>query len=235
MIDIHSHILPGVDDGSKTNKMSKALIEQMISQGITSAIATPHFYPEKMDLDEFLNRRQIAYDDLVRHLGESQVKILLGAEILYFKDISKASDIKALTLPGGKHILLEFLSSKDINNSAIDDIISIKKDMGITPIIAHIERYHRHNSYKKLFPLLRKGIALCQINATFTTSYFETRAVKRLLKEGLVTFIASDCHNLKFRAVQIKTAFDAVKKMSPEEAKKIINRTENFEREMLSL
>ena len=236
MIDIHSHILPGIDDGAKTNEMAKALLDQMVSQGITSAIATPHFYPDSMDFSEFSQDRQEAYDNLIAFLGEDfPVKIFLGAEVYYFKNMSKFSDVKDLTMPGGKYILLELLGIKEIDDALIKDITDLKENLGITVIIAHTERYYRYKGYKKLFDLFKNKTALCQINSSFTLSFVKTRAVKRLIKEGCVDFIASDCHNPETRPVQMKAGFKKVREISYNEARRIRQFTDDFESELLNL
>ena len=82
MIDIHSHILPGIDDGSKNLRMSLGLIDMLIDQGIDTVAATPHFYADRVSVEKFLSRRQRAYESLAEALENTPKapKILLGAE-----------------------------------------------------------------------------------------------------------------------------------------------------------
>lgn len=236
MIDIHSHILPAVDDGAKSPQESAALLEQMTAQGVTAAVATPHFYPGESDLRDFLSLRQNALQSLENHCGKDlPVKILPGAEVLYFGGIGGVESIRQLTLAGSKYLLLELLGLKKIDEKVIKDIISLKENLGITPIIAHVERYRRCRGYKKLFSLFESGAALCQINASFVTSLAESRAVKRLVKAGLVDFIASDCHNPLTRPVRLQSALDAVCKISVSGAQKIIEKNDKFEKELCAL
>lgn len=235
MLDLHSHILPNIDDGAKTVEDSIKLLQQMKNQGVTTAVATPHFYPDDMIFDDFIYARSEAADKLLLSLENSfDIRILLGAEVLYFSGIGSAEDIKKLTLAGSNYLLLELIGLKEINDKVIKDIIDLKDNLGITPIIAHTERYSKYKGYKRLLELIENGRALCQINSTYTFSSVHKRAVKKLLKNGLVHFIASDCHNPERRPVFLSSAFDGIRRISPKEFDRIIKNTETIERELIA-
>ena len=235
MLDMHSHILPGVDDGAKTAEDSLKLLEQMRSQNIDVAVATVHFYPGKAVLEEFLATRKEAKKQLDILIGKDfPVKILLGAEVLYFGGIGKFTGIKKLTIENSNYLLLELLGLKKIDDKVIKDIVSIKEDLGLIPIIAHVERYCRYRGYKKLISAIAEKKALCQINATFEKSRAENRAVKKLLKAGLIDFIASDCHSPLHRPVKLDAAFAALREISVSQTNKIIKKTENLKEELMS-
>ena len=236
MLDMHSHILPGVDDGAKTTEDSLKLLEQMCSQNIDVAVATVHFYPDLTVLQEFLEERQRAKKQLDVLTGKDfPVKILLGAEVFYFGGIGKFTGIKKLTIENSNYLLLELLGLKKIDDKVIKDIVSIKEDLGLIPIIAHVERYCKYRGYKKLISAIAEKKALCQINATFDKSRAEIRAVKKLLKAGLIDFVASDCHDPLHRPVNIDTAFAALREISPCETDKIIKKTEKLKKELMSV
>lgn len=236
MLDMHSHILPGVDDGAKTVDESLQLLLQMQSQGISVAVATVHFYPASVVLEEFLNRRETAIGSVKKAAGANlKVKILPGAEVLYFSGIGKFAGIKELTIAGSKYLLLELLGLKRIDDKVINDIISIKEELGLVPIIAHIERYCRYKGYKKLISAISEGKALCQVNATFMGDRTQSRAVSKLLKAGLIDFVASDCHSPVNRPVKLAEAYVALREISSEETSKIIEKTEKLEKELMSL
>ena len=105
--DIHSHILPGVDDGAKDICESVELINSMKKEGITAVIATPHFYPNEMDFGNFLEDRKNAYETLCSILDGDIPKIYLGCEILYFKRMGASRELEKLSLNNSKYILLE--------------------------------------------------------------------------------------------------------------------------------
>ena len=89
MIDFHSHILPGVDDGSVSLEQSIAMLQEEAKQGIHCVIATPHFYPEQEDVDTFLQRRDAAEAALRKEMEKytDLPKLLVGAEVFYFSGI----------------------------------------------------------------------------------------------------------------------------------------------------
>lgn len=236
MLDLHAHFLPGTDDGAKTVEESIELLRQMKEQGVTTAVATPHFFPAFASLDDFFALREKGESDLAAAMPDDLgIKIVLGAEVLYFSGIGKIEDIKKLTIAGGKYLLLELLGLNKIDEKVINDIRMLSDNLGLVPIIAHAERYCKYKGYKLLVSLLEEGAALCQINATFSESKSETRAVKKLMEKGLVNFVASDCHNPKTRGVKLKEAFSLLREMSPDNTDKIIKETEKLEKELIEL
>lgn len=235
MIDIHSHILPGIDDGAKNTDDSQKLLKQMSEQGVTTAVATPHFYPDVAVLEDFIAARENSAKTLLNSLNSDyNIKILLGAEVFYFKGMGGFEDIRKLTISNSRYLLVELLGMKKIEDKVIKDITDLKDNFGIMPIIAHVERYSGYKDYKKLLSVIRDGNALCQINASFFFSFKDRRAVKKLIKEGLVSFIASDCHSPVNRPVHLTAALSAIRNISEVQFRKIIKNTENIEEELLS-
>lgn len=236
MLDLHAHFLPGADDGAKTAEESIELLNQMKEQGVTTAVATPHFFPEFSSLDDFLALRESTADILAAALPDGLgIKTVLGAEVLYFSGIGKVEGIKKLTIAGSKYLLLELLGLKRIDETVIKDIRMLSDNLGLVPIIAHVERYCKYKGYKRLVSLFEERGALCQINATFLGSKPETRAVKKLMEKGLVNFVASDCHNPKTRGVKLKEALSFLREISPDNTDKIIKETEKLEKELIEL
>jgi len=107
MIDFHSHILPGIDDGSRNVKMSLGMIEELSRQGVDTICATSHFYVTQRTPEHFLERRQEAYELLEPVLPDNAPRILLGAEVLYFPGISRMEALPSLCLEGTDVLLLE--------------------------------------------------------------------------------------------------------------------------------
>ncbi len=235
MLDIHSHILPGIDDGAKTEKDSRELLVQLHNQGVTTVVATPHFYPNSMDLEDFIDLRFKSAKKISECSDEiGNIKILLGAEVLYFSGIGRVESIKRLTIARSRFLLLELLGINDISDRVIKDIKNIKENLGIIPIIAHVERYYKYKGYKKLVSAIEEGLALCQINASFIVSKGEARATKSLIKAGLVDLVGSDCHDPQKRPVYINSAFAEIERISKEQCERIINITQTIERELLA-
>ncbi|MBR5923446.1 MAG: hypothetical protein IKZ59_06600 [Clostridia bacterium] len=233
MLDIHSHILPAVDDGARNAEETARLLSQMKNQGVTAVVATPHFYPLGSVLDDFLELRATAAKEIAELCRESGITLFLGAEVLYYGGIGNSEDVKRLAF-GGKYMLLELLGLKKIDDKVTRDISALKYDLGITPIIAHVERYARYSGYKKLLPLFENGDALCQINASFFTSKHETRAVKKLVSRELVSFIGSDCHSSVNRPVTLDKGISALRAISARQTRIIIQNGENLKEELMS-
>ena len=217
MIDIHSHIIFGVDDGPKTMDMSLALIEEAYRQGVRILVATSHRRkgmfetPEKIIKEHFIQLREIVkdiYPDLT---------LCYGGELYYTKDMLEKLEKKAVpTLNGTCHILLEF--SKNTPWKEIQIAVNEVSLLGLSPLLAHVERYDALAFNKdRVEELIRKGCYM-QVNSSHVlqpkligdrASKLKKR-VKFLLKKDLVHCIASDVHNMTSRASYMKEAYQRI-------------------------
>lgn len=212
-VDIHSHILPGVDDGAQDVETAVKILEMMKEQGITDVFATPHFDASQCSIDEFNSDIETAKKLLSSATyGTDLPDVHIGCEVYYFPGISKSSGIKALTLGGSKFLLLELCYGQAITDKVIREIVDVYNKFGIVPIIAHIERYYKEKGFKKILDLIRHRVCIAQINAA---SLMDKQPYKRislkLIKQGYISFIASDAHSVKFRPPLMDRAFDTVK------------------------
>ena len=192
MIDIHTHILPNIDDGSKSIESSLDMLEQSIDQGVTDIVMTPHCKGEyKCDkqttIDNFEN-----FKLKVKEKGLA-VNLYLGQEVFIEPNYKRQfMDGNFLTIANSKYVLIEFAYTGYIDAPEI--IYEIIR-LGYKPIIAHVERYDSID-LKDLFEIKELG-GYIQINATslveMKISKIHRRA-KILLKCGLVDFVASDVH-----------------------------------------
>lgn len=215
MIDWHSHILPKMDDGSHNLAESILLVGMQESQGIDVVIATPHFYANDETVDSFLNRRESAYELLKNELPEGSPQILLGAEVRYYQGISRMEGLKALRIENSKLLLLEMPMSS-WTEYMIRELIELSVRSDIKIVLAHIERYLALQSQNTWNRILESGI-LMQVNAGFFNSFASRQKALRLLKEGNVQFIGSDCHNTTLRPPKIGKAFEIIKRKLGEE------------------
>ena len=196
MFDIHTHILPYIDDGSSSLEESIEMIRDSINQGIKDIILTPHFdvYQERCNhktnyFEEFQNfKKEVEKRNI-------EVNLYLGNEIYYTPKVYKyLKEKKIFPLGNTNKVLIEFSFTNEIKN--IEDIIYEFKIEGYEVIIAHVERYNYAN-YKLIKSWKEKG-ALIQVNAS---SFYETqkqkRLAKKLLKNNLIDYIASDTHSFR--------------------------------------
>lgn len=212
MTEHHCHILPKIDDGSKSVEMSLQMIGMMKEQGIKRIIATPHFYAhrENNDIGAYLDKRKRALEKLAE-ADPSAGKIMLGAEVAIEHGISKLPGIEKLRLADTGFILLE-LPYAGFFHWYIEEINEIAYGCGLTPIIAHIHRYLDYYS-KADYEEVMQLEAIFQINNEAFGNSAEKKFVKNLIKDGYPYIFGSDAHNLTDR----KPNWDLLKKKAKPE------------------
>lgn len=169
------------------------------AQGIHRMCATPHYYPVET-VDAFLSRRDESVDRLNAALAgqESQVpQILLGAEVAYRHGIGHAQELEKLCLGNSRYLLLE-LPFAPWDTMLFRDIGNIANVRGIIPVIAHIERY-LHMQKPETFRRLLDQDLLIQMNGSALLDWRTRGKACRLLKNGVVQLLGSDCHNMTTR------------------------------------
>ncbi|MFD9626505.1 tyrosine-protein phosphatase [Peribacillus muralis] len=214
MIDIHSHILPEMDDGARNFSESIEMARKAVEQGITDIFATPHYYKGKYDNDKEkvegktrqLNR---VLDDL-----EIPLKIWPGQEIRISDELLEDYDNNSVMALNGSHYMLLELPLNHVPRY-MERLIYDLQMKRITPIIAHPERnLEIIRNPHLLEELIWKG-AYSQITAGSITGKFGWRTKrfsKYLIHSGLTHFIASDAHNVENRGFQIREAYKWVEK-----------------------
>lgn len=196
-IDFHTHLLPSLDDGSRSVAETQELLNALHTQGVDLAVATPHFYSNKMGLDEFLEKRNRAYDLLSSVCLDSHPKLLLGAEVSFFRGMGKADRISELCIAGTNVLLIEMPFSQwgHVETAQMHQLLS----KGITPIIAHVERYF---SFQKDLTALNEIINLpifLQVNTEALLRWKTRRFIFKLIDHSFPILLGTDCHNMKNR------------------------------------
>lgn len=209
MIDLHTHVLPGMDDGSGSVAESLEMLEAIAAQGISHVAATPHFYAGENGLEIFLDRRAAAAAELRRYCRRAGLpKLLLGAEVRYFEGMSRTEGLEALRIEGSELLLLE-LPFSVWPDRLIGEVSELCRRPGIQIVLAHIERYFDRQP-PELWDRLWKAGALNQCNAGFFLRWRTRRKALRMLERGRIHFIASDCHNPSTRPPRLGEALEAV-------------------------
>ena len=215
MIDIHSHILPGIDDGAKTMDDSIAMAKHALEQGVTTIIATPHhmngkYENKKMDIIHHVNQ----LNDILQNEG-IPVTVLPGQECRIYGDIIEDfNKEEILTMNnGGKYIFIEF-SSSHVPAYAEQLLYNIQFE-GIIPRIVHPERNQVFlNDPDTLYEYVNRG-ALTQVTAASVVGGFGKKIQKfshKLIEVDLTHFIASDAHNVSSRGSKMKEASELIEK-----------------------
>lgn len=210
MIDFHSHILPAVDDGSKDVEESTALLSMLSQQGIRTVVATPHYLPEQESVDEFLTKRNKAFEELKPCCTDDMPRILLGAEVAYYEGISHLSELSRLTIGDSRLLLIE-MPMRKWSETSVRELTNLACSNTVTVVLAHIERYLSFDNKDAINTLLDCGVLL-QVNASFFNDFQTRRKALRMLKSGAVHFIGSDCHNLRYRPPFIGQAYSFIMK-----------------------
>ena len=215
MIDFHSHILPGVDDGSKSTSMSLDMLASLRKQGADTVAATSHFYATQRSVRRFLERREQAWSRLRERLPEDAPRILLGAEVLYFPGIAHMEELEELCLEGTDLLLLE-MPFTAWSEYMVREVDELARSGRVTLMLAHIERYFYEQPRSVWDGFLENGVYM-QSNAEFFNSLRTRRRALQLLESGYIHALGTDCHNMGSRAPRLAEARRRIeKRLGPE-------------------
>ena len=211
MLDTHTHILPKMDDGSKSPVRSMKMLRKEARQGITRVIFTPHFYANREDPEKFLRRRRESLALLQAQTPAGRLpKCYVGAEVAYFRGMSRVEEIEKLCIGHTNAMLVEMPFCR-WDRGMIDELLYLRESRGIQPIIAHVERYLRFQSRGIVNELCDMGFWI-QVNASFFLRWQTSRRALRMLKKRCIHFIGSDCHDIKDRPPNMGDAISLIDK-----------------------
>jgi protein-tyrosine phosphatase len=216
MVDVHCHLLPGLDDGPDTMEESLAMAETAITEGITHVVATPHAN-NKFWFD-FAHVRQLR-DQLLAHLGD-RLKVATGCDFhLSPENLSSLrKDFRSYCINQRDYLLLEF---NEISiPPAMDQTLHEIQLAGLRPIITHPERNAILLTHpERLRDWVRRG-CFAQVTGGALTGVFGLVAQQNALewiREGIIHFVASDAHNNRNRPLRLQAAYNVVKGQFGEE------------------
>ncbi len=223
-IDIHSHLIYGVDDGTKSVEETIKILEEAYKQGVRKMILTPHLRRNMFNNND--EDIEYKFNELKEYAKEIGIELYLGREVYYSIDILK--DISNYTLANTKYILIEFKDNVGYSQmyTALNNILL----EGYIPIIAHIERYDALDKKKDRILELKSLNCIMTLSAEsiLNIKWFKDNLKKYkkrtqyLLKEDLIDMVGSDAHNLTNRTMLIEKAYNKVcDKYGIKRAKKI--------------
>ena len=211
MIDIHSHILPGIDDGSKDTDMSLQMLERISDQDIDTVFLTPHFYADINDPESFIRDRKDAFMTLVEAIKEKQTpcpRLLAGAEVHYYRGIGRSEHISKLCMGKSRFILIE-PTFRTWTPAFVDEIRELGYSEDLKVIIAHIERYLGQDK-DLIRGLIEDPNIYIQANAEFFVDRKTRRKALKMFGEGSIDFLGSDCHNTTSRVPNLGEAMEII-------------------------
>lgn len=207
-VDFHAHVLPSADHGSDGIEMSLSQLRLAYENGFNRVVATPHFYPNQHNVEEFLSMRDAAYDELLCGIGNQDgfPSLRLGTEILVCEGISRLPMLDRFCIRGTKTLLFE-LPFSDFSLNYVDDVRNLISD-GYEIVLAHANRYVRKN-----VNLMIEAGAKIQLNAESLSGLFVSKKIKEWLNGGYVAALGSDIHMVDTRIYKkLKCAFNRIRK-----------------------
>lgn len=223
-IDIHSHILPGIDDGAENIEEALKMLRCAAQEGITQMIATPHFHYRRGHASAEKVRETLDKLQSAANREKLPIKLYAGNELYYTHELlEQVKEGRVLTLAESDYILLEFSTASEPRKiqNAVYEFLS----EGYSPVIAHIERYQAFLENTEFAEEIAKMGAYYQLNASSLTETFGWRLkkfAKHMLQEGLVQFVATDAHDSSLRKPAYGKAEEwLVKKIGKTETQKL--------------
>lgn len=213
-IDIHSHILPGVDDGARTIEETCKMLQIAYDEGIRVIIATPHHHKRRgMATPEQLKKQLALVRKEAKKISDD-FRVYLGAEVFFGHDVAEElKNNEIATINGSDYVMLEFSPGDDFGY--IQNAVRKIQMTGYQVIIAHAERYQCLLKDLELLEHLTKMGAYIQINAASivgNSGWGIKRAVAKMLKQELVHFVGTDTHDAEHRPPAIAKAAAHIKK-----------------------
>ncbi len=207
MIDVHSHILPNIDDGARNVEISVKMLEISAQSGVSDIIATPHFKPRiSNDINLFYQQRGESYGVLMQQISvrNELPRVHLGAEVTICVDMSKMEGLNRLCIAGTDYMLTE-LDMNSFGSWVFHTLFEIQAKQSVKPIIAHIDRYLPYFKGADIENLMNVGCPV-QLNASALFDRAVKKDVIKLINKypEQICLVGSDCHDTVKRSPDLK-------------------------------
>lgn len=228
MTDLHTHILPGVDDGARDVQMSISMLRMEREQSVSTVVLSPHFYSDRENVDQFLQRRSVAFQALQSALGqlpaqerETLPRLVLGAEVAWRSDLVECEQLTELCIGTTNNLLLE-LPFTPWSNRLFDQLYDLMGCAGVTPVIAHLDRYLGLQRPRYIQEVLELGVPV-QISAEILLHPFVRGKALKMLRCNQAHLLVSDCHDTGDRAPNLHKGMEIVRrKLGEQRAQELI-------------
>ncbi len=205
-IDFHTHILPNVDDGAETMSVAARMLQVMEQSHVEAIVATPHYFSLDETPRDFLQRVQPV---LKAFEQQAHTRLLLGAEVYLERGLLLKEDLADLCIQGTDLLLLELPVSK-YRDWMYQTIVNITSIYGVRPVIAHVERILPYINSKELSRLMEIPGICFQFNHSAFSNRKALKLLKRLVQEGYLIFLGSDCHDMEGRMPTGESAYQEI-------------------------
>lgn len=226
MVDFHTHILPGMDDGSRSVEQSLKMLSRLQKQGVDTVCLTSHFLAKDGSAEEYLQRRAAAWDTLRAALSADCPRLLLGAEVQYRPGLIALPGLSRLCLEGTRILLLEMLF-RPWDEATVAEVCDLARS-GYAVMLAHVERYYPLQRPATWRRLAEAGV-LFQSNAEAFLPPFVRAGAVYLLKHGYIHALGTDCHDLALRAPRMGMALDLIsRELGPQVCRALRSRSDEY-------
>lgn len=198
LYDMHSHILPAFDDGAKTVEDSLKLIDSLKKQGVRNICLTPHYYSNERSLEDFVEKRQEAFEKFKPHIPDD-INIVLGSEVYVTDYLFNNDDLSAVTYGNSRYILTEFPYQSVFTEAVMKKFYMLIENFGLIPVIPHVERYSYLMNHPYVIAQLQGIGVIIQTNAVTLSQNATLLGKLRLLKyikRGLIDILGTDTHSM---------------------------------------
>lgn len=203
LIELHSHILPGMDDGSDSVEQSLAMLRREAEQGVGMVCVTPHYHSRLESIPAFCERRAAALENLLAAAPAGLPRILPAAETAFFSGIGRCAGLEQLCIQGTRTLLLE-MPFAAWNEVQAGEVSALVLDWGFQVILVHPERFCFSSGNRGILRRLAQLPIGLQINAESLLHWRTRRLGLELLELARYPLLGSDCHNLTSRPPNLK-------------------------------
>lgn len=219
MVDMHSHILPGIDDGSRDNEETYKLLMEAYNAGFTKIVSTSHYYLGYYEENEETRKKYISEINQKMNTINYNIQVCIGSEIFITNDIvNLIKEQKASSINGTRYVLFETAFSTEPQN--LKNVIFSMMSNNYIPIIAHPERYaYVQKNPNALLELLDLGVLFQSNYGSIIGQYGKhaQKTVKLLLKNNFIHFLGTDAHRKNTIYTAIPQALESLKDIVSEE------------------
>ena len=211
IVDCHSHLLPGIDDGSRSSSESAALINELNAVGVDCVVLTPHYYVYEQSVAGFIKSRELSYNKLTALPEARKMRFVLGAEVFIIDLLFNLESLEGLNIGNTRYLLAELPPEGRLTEQTMRNLEKLYCNYNMTPIIAHIDRYPYICDIGAAKELRDMG-CLIQMNIQSLTRLRGRKKLLKLAENGLIDFFGNDLHRAPFSAENYKRALTKLQK-----------------------
>lgn len=210
MTDLHTHILPEMDDGARSVDEALMMLQTQVQQGVDTVALTPHYYGREESIKSFLARREAAYRKLAAAAeGKPHPEMVLGAEVAWMPDMTEWPDIEKLCYHNTRILMVE-LPVTPWTDLTFQQLYGLEGRWGIIPMIAHLDRYFNNQRERNIRRLLDTGYPIQISSEAIARPFLRWKAMNML--KYCDAILISDCHNMEDRRPNLGDALSIVDK-----------------------